>query len=73
MGETWNVVEPVVGIRNTDNDHFRVAYILAAMNGGLIEMTIPDKPRSRNQKYRLTDKGRRVLSRAAVDDTDKRK
>ena len=27
----------------------------------LIAMTIPDKPRSKNQKYRLTDKGRAVL------------
>jgi ATP-dependent DNA helicase RecG len=27
----------------------------------LIEMTIPDKPRSSKQRYRLTDKGRQVL------------
>jgi ATP-dependent DNA helicase RecG len=27
----------------------------------LLELTIPDKPNSRNQRYRITDKGRRVL------------
>ena len=27
----------------------------------LIEMTIPNKPRSKNQKYRLTGKGRAVV------------
>jgi ATP-dependent DNA helicase RecG len=27
----------------------------------LIEMTIPDKPRSSKQKYRLTDTGKRLM------------
>ncbi|GKT06872.1 hypothetical protein DSTSK_01770 [Desulforhabdus sp. TSK] len=40
-----------------DNEHFRKAYLLPALEAGLIEMTIPDKPRSSKQKYRLTDKG----------------
>ncbi|MCW7753442.1 Fic family protein [Desulfobotulus sp. H1] len=41
-----------------DNEHFRKAYLLPALDAGLIEMTLPDKPRSSKQKYRLTDKGR---------------
>ncbi|MEW6665912.1 MAG: Fic family protein [Thermodesulfobacteriota bacterium] len=32
---------------------------------GLIEMTIPDKPRSSKQKYRLTERGRRFLAEQA--------
>lgn len=27
------------------------------LRGGFIEMTVPDKPNSKLQKYRLTDKG----------------
>lgn len=44
-----------------DDEHFRKAYLLPALDAGLIEMTIPDKPRSSKQKYRLTDKGRQVV------------
>ncbi len=38
-------------------DHFRRMYLLPALEARLIEMTIPDKPNSRLQKYRLTEKG----------------
>lgn len=44
-----------------DRYHFREAYLLPALQDGLIEMTIPEKPRSSRQKYRITEKGRAVL------------
>lgn len=44
--------------------HFRVHYQQAAIAAGLIERTIPDKPNSRLQKYRLTANGRALLEQA---------
>lgn len=41
-----------------DNEHFRKAYLLPALWESLIEMTLPDKPESSKQKYRLTEKAR---------------
>jgi Fic family protein len=45
-----------------DDEHFRKAYLLPALEAGLVEMTVPDKPRSSKQKYRLTNKGRQVMA-----------
>jgi hypothetical protein len=45
-----------------DRKSFRERYLKPALADGLIEMTIPDKPNSRLQKYRLTDKGRHWLA-----------
>lgn len=36
---------------------FRENYLTPALEGGLIEMTLPNTPKSVKQKYRLTDKG----------------
>jgi hypothetical protein len=36
-------------------------YLLPALRAALIEMTVPDKPRSSRQRYRLTATGREVL------------
>ena len=38
-------------------DHFRAAYLTPALKLGLIEMTLPDVPRSSKQRYRLTAAG----------------
>ena len=43
-------------------EHFRKSYLLPALELGVIEMTIPDKPTSRLQKYRLTKKGWRLMT-----------
>lgn len=37
--------------------HFRKEYLKPSIEAGYIELTIPDKPKSINQKYRLTPKG----------------
>ncbi len=46
-----------------DQKSFRKRYLVPALIAELIEMTIPDKPNSRMQKYRLTDEGRRWLQK----------
>ncbi|HHN47846.1 MAG TPA: DUF4062 domain-containing protein [Bacteroidales bacterium] len=45
-----------------NRDYFRRAYIIKALKAGLIAMTIPNKPNSKNQKYHLTEKGKALQS-----------
>jgi len=45
----------------SDRTKFRTQVLGPLLAEGLLEMTIPDKPRSSNQRYRLTVKGREVL------------
>jgi hypothetical protein len=54
---TREQIRDALGLR--DDKHFRQAFLNPALDAGLIEMTIPDKPRSSKQKYRLTAKGAR--------------
>ena len=46
-----------------DEKHFREKYQQPGLKLGVIEMTVPDKPQSPLQKYRLTSAGKRLASR----------
>lgn len=43
-------IQEKIGLK--DEKHFREHYLKPAISNGFIEMTIPDKPNSRLQKYR---------------------
>jgi predicted transcriptional regulator len=45
----------------SDRKSFTKNYLNPALEQGLIEMTIPEKPNSRLQKYRLTGAGKYFL------------
>ena len=44
---------------------FRSNYLQPLLDDGWLEMTVPDKPTSSKQKYRLTAKGRKLLTELA--------
>jgi ATP-dependent DNA helicase RecG len=48
-------LQEVIGLR--DRKHFQAAYLSPLLGAGWLEMTVPDKPRSRLQRYRTTRSG----------------
>jgi ATP-dependent DNA helicase RecG len=50
------------GLKN--KTRFRDQVVAPLLKAGLLEMTIPDKPRSSKQQYRITDIGRAALANA---------
>ena len=58
-GEMTRVgIQAALGLKGRAN--FEERYLKPAMEMGLVDMTIPDKPHSSKQKYRLTVKGKIV-------------
>ena len=54
-------IQEALGLKH--RDHFNQVYLIPALEAGLVEMTIPDKPRSSKQRYRLTPAGGEYLKR----------
>lgn len=53
LGESeMSLVELMGKIGLADRKNFRDLYLKPSLDSGLIEMTIPGKPTSRNQRYR---------------------
>jgi ATP-dependent DNA helicase RecG len=52
-------LQAVAGIRH--RQHFLLEYLRPLLDAGLLELIIPDKPRSSKQRYRLTAKGSEFL------------
>ncbi len=61
--QTKSAVEIMESLNLKHRSTFRNNYLNPALKLGLIEMTIPDKPTSQLQRYRLTKKGKTYLSR----------
>jgi len=60
--EDRETLQSALGLKAIKN--FRFLYLVPALAAGFIEMTIPDKPRSSKQKYRLTERGKLILTKS---------
>ena len=62
VGEgAWSRKELMEKLSLKGRDNFEKLYLAPALEAGLIERTIPDKPNSRLQQYRLTAQGKTLL------------
>jgi ATP-dependent DNA helicase RecG len=60
-----SIVDLMELTERTDRSKFRKRILSPLLDAGFIEMTIPDKPRSSKQKYRMTAKGKAFLDKEA--------
>ncbi|MEW5946012.1 MAG: Fic family protein [bacterium] len=58
-----STAELMAATGRSNRTKFRNQVLNPLIADGLVEMTLPDKPRSSNQKYRLTDAGRKFLEK----------
>jgi predicted transcriptional regulator len=65
--EDSSLLDLIIIAGRSDRTKFRHQVLNPLLERDLVEMTIPDKPRSSRQKYRLTEKGRRLLTQMGKD------
>ncbi|HOW51015.1 MAG TPA: Fic family protein [bacterium] len=59
--EDNGIIELMAIDGRTDRTKFRDQILNPLIEQGLVEMTVPNKPRSSKQKYRITEKGKALL------------
>jgi ATP-dependent DNA helicase RecG len=59
--EAQGIAALMAAFGRSNRTKFRDQVLNPLIEAGSIEMTIPDKPRSSKQEYRLTQKGRALL------------
>ena len=57
-------LQDALGLKSDAN--FRTLYLVPALEAGLLEMTIPDKPKSSRQQYRLSAAGAALRQRTSA-------
>lgn len=71
MGEsTWSRKELMEKLSLKGRDNFEKLYLAPALEASLIERTIPEKPNSRLQQYRLTEQGKALARQATLNGKD---
>ena len=63
LDKEMNRLEIQEKLNLSDRENFRAKYLKPALEQGIIEMTKPDKPNSRLQKYRLTILGKQLKNK----------
>jgi predicted HTH transcriptional regulator len=61
-----NITDLMNVLKWTNRTKFRHKYIVPLVDAGLLTMTVPDKPQSSKQKYQLTKKGLKELTKNSV-------